>query len=167
MAKADVQGIRTYIDTWTAKSIELRQIVVPDASAHVHTVHAALVQARGKLDALEELVSQAIALKGTTSRGERAARDAVDDAWDAEYHRRRQAGRFSEDYKSAKEKDAEINLAIREVRLNHREMTEVLSDVTECLDRLKLKYFAMRDIREELLTRAKTILPFETHLDRG
>lgn len=166
MAQADVDGVRAYIDSWTAKAIELRQFKVPLATAPVHDVSEALLTVRGKLDGMEELYSNAVAMRGTVRRGEAAARDKVSDAWDGEYERRKTTGRFhTEDFRSGREKEAEINLAIRTVRTDAREMRELLDAVTECAERIRIKYFALRDIREELLQRGRAAA-FESHLDR-
>lgn len=166
MAKADVQGIRAYMDDWIRRSIEMRTLVVPGPTAPPPEVQQALIEARGRLDVLEELLSQAISLRGSTRRAEAACKDAVSDAWDAEYDRRKQAGTFrNDDYKSGREKEAEINLVIREVRLEHREMRDLLDALNECVDRLWLKFNGLRAVREELLQRMRTVIR-ESDTDR-
>lgn len=166
MAEMDVRAVRAYMDSWTEQSIILRQFEVPLATAPPADVLERLVEVRGKLDGLEEIYSQAIALRGTVRRGDNAAKDKERDAWDEEYQRRKQAGRFHDsDYKSGREKEAEINLAIRPVRLSSREIRDLLDAMNEVLDRLRVKYFALRDIREELLQRGRAVT-FESHLDR-
>jgi len=157
MAKTDVRAIREYMDEWVRRSIELRPLVVPGPTAPPQDVQAALIQARGRLDVLEELISQAISLRGSTRRAEAACKDKVSDAWDAEYERRKHAGTFrNDDYKSGREKEAEINLAIREVRLEYREMRDLLESLNEVTDRLWLKFNGMRAVREELLQRMRS-----------
>jgi hypothetical protein len=159
-----VAAVRAQLDDWVARSIELRSISLPAANAGPQAFHEARVQARASLDQLEEILSQAMALRGMLRRAHQDLSDAADDAWDDISHRRNVSGRVDQ-YSAGRERVAECNLATRVQRAEVREIARLLDSANEALERLWLKYRGLSATKYDLVQELK-YHDYETYLER-
>lgn len=126
----------------------------------------ALLDTRHRLDRAEAILGRAIRLRARAHRASAAATAVADDAWDWAVQRARSAPvTRGGEYSSARERHADANLAVLDVRRAARAATDLVSSCDEATDVIRLAHRGLADLRYELLTVLRT-LQFESHLER-
>lgn len=156
--------IRTLCRGWLNSAIHLRRIPLPHSDAPPEVYHRARMNARAQLDSLEEILGQAITLRGELRIEVGRLDDIVRDEWDNEAVRRVGAGRNAE-FSSAPERAAFCNLHVRVQRNEYRAAKALLDEVSTTVDRLWLKFNGLRGTKGDMADELK-YLTFESHLER-
>ncbi len=155
--------LAAYIDEAQAlaRGIELP----PGVPAPVDIVEL-LAQVRQRLDRLEHLLAAVIRIRARAHRAANAAKAAASDAWDKAAMRRRSAPvQRGDEYYSARERDAEANLASLDLIHAHRAAAELAQHCDEAHDVIRLHHRGFDNYRQDIhaILRAMT---FEHHLER-
>lgn len=135
----------------------------PDAEPPV--VHDALIDMRARLDLAETVVAESGRRK---RKGRRVAKDLADkagDAYDLELEPlSRRAVR--QQYESVKDREVQARVKASPAYRRAREAARMADLVEEADDQIRAAFFAMRDIRRELLARLEAYLPWERSMER-
>ena len=123
-----------------------------DPGADPVTVHNAMVKAQTLLSALENYLSSAIRAKASAERRVAKFRMAHQEKWDRAIVATNKRPTLSE-YATGKEKAAEANLATLEEARTLRREEELLSFANEAVDIIRLHYYGLDKIRQDLRKR--------------
>lgn len=148
---------------WAAEMAELRDVKVPPANAEAPEMYDALLDLRGKLDRAERIVAESSWDRARARRKARRLAAEADEAYDQELTRMGKQGARPE-YEGAQERYAQARVNTLDSRRAARTAERVADIADAGHERLRGSYFAMRDIREELLT-ALRYLPWLQHLE--
>lgn len=152
--------------TSVSEALNLRQVEPPPVLAGPAELSAYLVDARGRLDRVEEHLSLALRIRATVQRSLANATATADDAWDVAITTRRSAPLVrGDEYSSARERYAEANLATLDARKAVRRLTDLASRCDEAVDVLRLCHRGLDGVRHDALTMFRA-LAFESHLER-
>jgi hypothetical protein len=146
-----------------ASRCRFHELTRPGPETSPSVVMEALVQVRARLDTIEVVLGQVMAVKAATAAQARNLEQAADDAWDrqAEAERRRPRP----EYQGSKERYAYWNLAIRAERARAREARDLADFVRATYDRVKLHYDGLNETRRDLAARL-THARWETHIEQ-
>lgn len=128
-----------------------RECQAPPMSDGPVAVLTALVDARARLDRVEELLSEVLRLRNSARRLARAAKDEVDDAWAAKVAGpggRRSRGDFGDP--APRERYAEADLAVLEQRRRERQYAEQLAQAEEATEFVQLAHRGLSEVRRDL-----------------
>lgn len=151
----------------TAEVLQLRfGVKLPVHPASPSAVLDALLDVRGRLDRIEELLTRVLRIAGIAQQNAAVATASVDDAWDRNIHRLRTAPTASGgDYSSARERYAEANLAVLDLRFEARAQTVTARHCETTLSVVRTAHRGLDTVRQDLRTWLDG-LRFEAHLDR-
>lgn len=135
---------------------------MPSAAAGPEELHGALVQARSRLDRLEELLYQAVTLKDSVTSLAFRAEQAAEDAWDDLAKKNR--GRGGE-YEGAQERYAVWRVQTRALRAPARVYREAADLASSAEHRVRIMHRGMDGVRLDLHRRMGNV-PVERSLDR-
>jgi hypothetical protein len=159
------QQARAWAEERVAAMAELREFAVPAPDADGHDVHDAVRELRGKLDLAETILQDASRRLRKARREARRLGAVADDAFDDEMDAlAKKAVRL--EYQSVHDRLAMARVASSPKRRSAREAERVADIVEEAVDHIKSAYFALRDIRRELLATLEHYLPWEASLER-
>lgn len=147
---------------WLAEVAELRAVKVPDASAQPPEVHKALVEARGSLDRLEEILSMAMVLRSGAEAKAKELAEAADDAMDKATVARSARAR---DFEGARERLAAASLDTLAERRAARSAARLAALAADIEKRIRLRYYGLAKLRDELADRLRHT-SWESSLDR-
>ena len=154
--------IQELVHPWLAEVAKLRDVEVPGVSAQPPEVHKALVEARGGLDRVEEILAMAMVLRsGAEARAKELTEKADDDLDRALVARSARAREFE----GARERLAAASLDTLAERRAARSAVRAADLATSIEKRVRLHYYGLVKLRDELADRLKH-LAWETHLDR-
>lgn len=125
-----------------------------------------LADARQRLDRVEALLAAVIRIRARAHRAANAAKADASDAWDKAAMRRRASSvQRGDEFYSARERDAEANLASLDLIHTHRRAAELAHHCDEAHDVIRLHHRGLDSFRQDLhaVMRAMT---FEHHLER-
>lgn len=125
-----------------------------------------LKEVRQRLDRLEEILVRSMRIKAKAQRNVTAVQAELSEKWDSHLVsiRAKSKSTWGDDFVSPKEKYADANLATLEVKRKELKSKEVLSYAEEAVEVLKSLHRGLGDIRQELLTRIRTV-QWETSLE--
>jgi len=123
-----------------------------DVNADPVTLHNSLVSVQEVLSNLEELLSKSIRAKASLDRRTLRARSSHQEAWDRAITVTNNRPTLSE-YATGKEKAAEANLATLESARVVRREEDMLSYAVEAVDIIRLHYYGLDKIRQDLRKR--------------
>jgi hypothetical protein len=147
-------SLRAAILGWLQEAQQLRAQVaaaVPPLGSHSDRFAEALLVARGCQDRIEQLLSEAESLRHTSRRWAWDLEATADDAYDAQVAANRQMGRSGEgDYRTGRERQAEINLSILTQLQAHRAARRFYDEVDELVERLRILHRGIDGTRQDL-----------------
>lgn len=139
---------------------------MPGTEAAPVDVHEYLLDARRRLDRVEQILSSAIRVRARVRRAHAEASAEVEDAWDEAITRIRSSPvRRNDEYSSAKERAAEANLHTIAVRRAARLTADALSRAEEAVEVLRLLHKGLDAARYDALVLLR-LVQFESHLER-
>lgn len=145
-------------------AIAARNFTAPGIDGTPHTVHSALIDARARLDQLEQILSQAMDLKQASAMEATALEQAAQDAWDKVADDARKRG-LRDQYEGAQEKYATWRLKTREQHLAARHARAVADIAATCEAKVRMYYRGLDGARMDLHKRLSA-LAFESSLER-
>lgn len=140
------------------------EITLAGAHAAGDELLECLLDVRTRLDRLEELLGNALRLRGEVHRRHTAVRVQVDDAWDEAAVRQR-ASTVRDEYSSAKERTAATNLEVLDLRRAERAADADARACDEAVEQIRLRYRGLSELRQDIHTIVKA-RQFESTLDR-
>ena len=145
---------------------ELRTIKFPSAGAPPEAFYNVLLTVRANLDRMEELLSRAMQAH-TWARGqEHSMADTAQDAWDhAAGQDAARAAYAGQDYESAKERHARINLKVLPATKVAREAARQSDLCRYAVDQIRLLYQGLDGVRRDI-HRVLSYFPLESNLER-
>ncbi len=147
---------------WLAEVAELRRVEVPDASAQPPAVYKALLEVRGNLDRVEEILSQAMALRSGAEARARELTEMADDELDTRINDRAARAR---EFESARERFAAASLDVLGVRREARSAQKLADMAASAEARIRLAYRGLESLRSDLQTALRHV-SWENSLDR-
>lgn len=159
METADLKAL---VRSWVEEAVVLRAGAhLPDAATPGPVeLRGALVDCRGRLDRIDELLVASTKLRAAAHRQATSARAAADDQWD-QAAQRVPAVEFA----SARERAAQVNLFVVSFQRAARQAEEALSVATEGYDVLRTIQRGIDGLRMDL-HRMLTAITFESGLER-
>lgn len=161
--------IRQQCEQWMQAMTVLRHQNIrdlwPAREASPTQVNNALVEVRARLDQLETLFGQVIALKHATAEAAQIQERRADDAWDDQARAERDSRRPRPEYQGSRERYAYWNIAIRGERAAARQARELADYVRSVYDVMKLAYDGLNETRRDLAARL-THFRWETHMEQ-
>lgn len=155
------------LDTYVREAQQLRAVVdLPVVGTTAAEVLVFLAEVRSRLDRIEELLMRSIRLRAKAMRTHAIAQAAFDDAFDASITQiRRAPSSPGREFLSARERTAEANLAVIDLRGTARGAQSIVAHCDEAVDCIRLAYRGMDGLRQDAhaVLRAFT---FESHLER-
>lgn len=147
---------------WLAETEKLRKVKVPGVSAQPPEVHQALVEARGSLDRLEEILSMAMVLRSGAEARAKELAEKADDAMDKATVDRSARAR---DFEGARERLAAASLDTLAERRAARSAARLAALAADIEKRVRLRYYGLAKLRDELADRLRHT-SWESNLDR-
>lgn len=158
------EAVKAKFQDWMTQAIALRRVDLPPKNAPPQVFHEARTLVRTRMDQLEEILSDAMAMRGAIRRSARDLNDAAEDAWDDRADEARKAGRMDQ-YTAGRERAAYFNLDTRAQRSAARDMAQLLDVANEIVDRLWLKYNGLKATMADM-TKELRYHQFESNLER-
>lgn len=158
----DLPGIPVVVRGWITEGVALRAgAQLPDApTPGPAELREALVDCRGRLDRVDELLVFSTRLKAAASRHAVSSRAAHEDKWD------QAAARVPAiEYQSSRDRAAQLNLLIVATTRAARQADEQLSLATEAYEVLRTLQRGLDGLRMDL-HRMLTAITFESGLER-
>lgn len=128
-------------------------------------VHQRLTELRVALDAADTLMDELARFRGELRRIARDKAQLADAAYDAELDRLAKRA-VTREYESIKDREVQARVKV----LEHRQAANAaqrLADVAdETWERAKSRYFALKDIRRELIVTLEYFVPWERAIER-
>jgi hypothetical protein len=140
--------------SWLEEAGRLRQVQAPVPDAPPETVSEVLVAVRGRLDRLETLLGLAWMVRGNARRRAAEQQEDYDDRWDELAVRGK---RNQPEFSAAKERTADYNLALVELRIQVRQAQKLASETDDVARRIELAYRGLDGLRQELLARLRAV----------
>jgi hypothetical protein len=155
--------VRVALDGMVAEALALRYAAEPVKPGSTPALFVdALIDLRQRLDRVEELYGKALRVRGQARRGaeqtEAVAQDAFDTAMLAGQDTR-------EEFSSARERNAEANLAALSERRAARSGALLAGYCDEAVELLRLTYRGLEGARQDILA-AMRLFQFESALER-
>ncbi len=163
---ADISDL---LDAYVTEVLELcLGYEAPDwgAVGHVEASTRTLADIRKRLDRVDELLSNTITLRGRLHRIATAAKSVADHAWDTAAMKRRAAPvQRGEEFYSAREREAEANLASINERHTAKQAADQAHTADTAYEVIRLNQRGLERVRTDLLAVMRAV-QFESSLDR-
>ncbi len=163
-----MQTLVDHLAAWVQEAMDLTYSAqVPDLSvAPISTAAEALTDIRRRMDRVQELFAKVMQLRASAHRNAIAAKALADDAWDSAAMKRRAAPvQRGEEFYSAREREAEANLAsLAQIRAM-REAAELHHRCDEAYEVIRLHHRGLERVRADILATLRSV-QFESHLER-
>lgn len=141
---------------WLTEVQQLRKAVRnPPVAAGPDALYQVLVQARGNMDRIEELLAMALSFKGAAEVKARELEQAAEDAWEDTASRERRTPR--RDFEGSRERYAYWNIAIRDHVFRARrarKLADIAADTERCI---ALHYYGLDKARQDLARRLSAL----------
>lgn len=164
--------MREVVDRAVGEAVILRfDTPSPSFDADPAEILTALQDVRRRLDRVEELYANSMRVKAQAQRDRAVCQALADDAWDTAITGARTGRRTvavintRDEFVSAKERDAEANLATVEHRRKARQADDAYTAIAANVEVLRTIHRGLDSVRHDLLTVLRT-LAFESTLDR-
>ncbi len=166
-ATAAAPDLPTVLGSYVTEALQLRLGVDTSRSGVAPALTLEHLQdVRRRLDRVEELLTRGIRVRARAQRAAAAAQAAVDDAWDAAIRKVRAAPvQAGGEYSSARERHAEANLAVLDLRHAARRAHETAHHCEEAVEVIRVAHRGLDGVRGDALAVLRT-LAFESHLER-
>ncbi len=139
---------------------------LPGVAATSVEVLAGLQHVRRCLDRVEELLGMTLRVRARAQRAAVVAQATADDAWDNAIGRVRSAPvKAGGEFTSARERHAEANLVILDLRHAARHAVELAHHCDEAVEIIRLAHRGLDGVRQDHLAILRA-LAFESHLER-
>jgi hypothetical protein len=158
--RADV--IRGLGNQWLAEAEKLRKVAVPKPEDGPGKFGEALLEARGKLDRVEEILSQVSAMASAARISARVLTETADDDLDSRIKARAQRAR---DFEAAGERLASARLDNLAKRQEARSAQKVADMAASVEARIRLAYRGLDGLRADLAAVLRHV-SWESSLDR-
>ncbi len=147
------QQIKDKLTKLIEETLELRfSIQLPSYDADFNKVHRILISSQDLLSKIELKLSSAIRAKAASDRKIFIAKMSFQDAWDRAIVKVNSRPTLNE-YATGKEKAAEANLATLEHARVLRKEEELQSFAAEAVDVIRLHYYGLDKVRQDLRKR--------------
>jgi hypothetical protein len=147
------EALQKQLTDYIAQTLELRYTVeIPNYQADIDEVHSALIKAQMTLSKIEKFLSNATRAKAATDRKVFALRMTFQEKWDTAILKVAQRPTLGE-FATGKERAAEANLATMGIARELRREEETQSYATEAVDVIKLHYYGLDKVRQDLRKR--------------
>jgi hypothetical protein len=147
--------VRSQCDQWVqatqAVRFENREGLFPGPLASPAHVKDGLVLVRARLDQMETMLGNVIALKAASAEAATRAEQRAEDAWDVQAEAEQRRPR--PEYQGSRERYAFWNLATRDERAAAREARALANYVRGAYDVIKLHYEGLNETRRDLVSR--------------
>lgn len=144
--------LRSELENITESAITIRfEFEIPAYGAGPVELHNCLVQVQDNLSSLEQLLSKAVRAKAALDRKEAHLKMVWQEAWDSALMKKKAS--FGGDFITGKEKAAEANLATLHESRILRVIQEDLSFANEAVDVIRLHYYGLDKIRQDVRKR--------------
>jgi hypothetical protein len=157
-----IAGIQALVQPWLAEVAELRAVEVPGVSAQPPEVHKALVEARGGLDRVEEILAMSMVLRSGAEARAKDLTETADEELDKAIVARSKRAR---DFEGARERLAMASLDTLSERRAARTAVKAADLAVSIEKRVRLHYYGLVKLRDELADRLRHI-SWERSLDR-
>jgi hypothetical protein len=128
------------------------EAVIPNFQADAVEIHSALIDTQDRLSRIERLLSNAVRVKAAADRKVAMFKMNYQEQWDRAIVKVNSRPTLNE-YATGKEKAAEANLATLEVQRQLRREEELQSFANEAVDVIKLHYYGLDKVRQDLRKR--------------
>lgn len=161
------QDLDQFVSTMINEVLTLRTTVQwPSLEAGPSELLHFLLDIRKRQDRVEEIFSSVVRLRSRAQRVSSIADAVVEDAWDKAAVKRRGAGvQRGDEFSSARERHAEANLDVLDLRHAARQAAQQAQLADEAVDVIRLAHRGLDGVRQDVLTVLRA-LQFETHLER-
>lgn len=157
---------RAALDELVVEAVKLRfDVGLSGAAPTPAQLLDSLYDIRGRLDRVEEILTQALRLRARVRAAATSAEALAEEAWDRAAQRGRQQPIARDDYSSGRERTAEANLATLDQRRAARTAAELAAYVDAQVDTLRTLHRGLDGVRHDLLAVIRA-LAFESHLER-
>jgi hypothetical protein len=147
------QELQTSLESFIEQTLHTRfEFAVPDFGAGPVELHRALVEIQTALSTVERFLSDSVRAKASVDRREAHVRMVWQEAWDRAISATNKKPSFG-DYTTGKEKAAEANLATLNEARTLRSLQELQSFATEAVDVIRLHYYGLDKIRQDIRKR--------------
>jgi len=147
------QELQTELTKYIEAVIQARfEFQNPDFSADVVEIHSALVAVQEVLTSIENYLSRSMRAKSAADRRVSLFRMQWQEVWDKAIVNAGKRPSFG-DYSTGKERAADANLAAFEEARQLNQAEELLSFANEAVDIIRLHYYGLDKIRQDLRKR--------------
>jgi len=158
------------LEVLVTEAVELRfgaRSFPEDVQIHPDLVQLILLDARKRLDRMEELLVTAIRVRGRARGAASARQNEVDDEWARAIDRSRKDARRTSgnDYSGAKERYAEADLAVLELRIKQRQAQAFADQAQVAYDVVRVCHRGLDTLRGDCVAYLRS-LQFESSLER-
>lgn len=161
----ELVGMLTVTGGIIAHATALRAFTNPPSGSAPDAVHLALVDARARLDQLEELLGQAMDARHASAMEATRLEQAAQDAWDEVADSSRKQGLRAE-FEGAQERYATWRLKTRPQHLAARNARAMADIAAACEAKVRMLYRGLDGTRQDLHKRLSA-LAFENNLERS
>jgi hypothetical protein len=162
----EADDVRAWLRAAVSEATELRTgASLPVPGAGLSEIAAGLLATRQRLDRVEELLAQALRVRGRIARHSLTMTAVADDAWDMAVRQIATAPSIrGPEFQGPRERYAEANLLILEHRRAARAADGLLSEASEAHDVLRLLHRGLDGLRQDHVTLLRAI-QFATSLE--
>lgn len=157
------------LEELVAEAVELRfgGSGLPEGQVTPAVAQEVLLDTRKRLDRVEEILVRVIRLRGSARRRASAEQDQVDDAWAKSIQQIANSPqrRSGYDYSGAKERYAEADLNVLDLRIKQRKASNVADQTQTAYDVVKTCHRGLDTLRTDCTAFLRS-LQFESHLER-
>lgn len=155
------------LDGYIREAIRLRMLAeVPPVTPDPAELQRHLLDARGRQDRVEELLRVALRVRARAQRASHAASAEAKEAFDAAIHRQRSTPvQTGGEFISAREREAEANLATIDLHRAARRAAELTHVCDEAVEVIRSTYWGLSGVREDIRELLRSTA-FESHLER-
>lgn len=161
----ELLSLRTLMEEHIKEAVIMRMgVKLPNELASMTDLMDALLDARRRLDRIEEILGSTLRWKASTNQVWTACKVELENAWD-EAATKNRAAAARDEYSSARERAASVNLAVLDLRRAERKAEQDAKLCDETVEYIRLRYHGLAGYRQDLIALVKA-RQFETSLDR-
>jgi hypothetical protein len=166
LASDPLSFVRTQGQSLVDEASQLRYVALDTSGQPDYWDRMLNEQVRPRLDRLEWLRSQALALRGAVKAASKAAAGAREDAWDSAWEAMtRSGGRAGSDYDNARERSARVNLRVVGETRRARQL-EIAADMAwDIHEQVKQLHEGMKEVRQDCMAHLRHVV-WESTLER-
>lgn len=163
----DSQRVEQLLQDYLVEVLDLRFThTIPAAGAAQEDIMRSLIDARQRLDRVEELLVRTLRIRARAHRSATAARASADDEWSrAVRNVATSSVRQGPEFQGPRERYAEADLATLEQRRHARQAEALAGQCDETYDAIRTMYRGLDGLRQDHVTMLRS-QQFATHLEQ-